>query len=104
MRERLRSRFIRIVEATGRRLEQHGRFDEALDRFRSGLQADDLVEGFYMGQMRCHLALDRPAEALGTYRRMQHIFSVVLGIEPSKDSMALRDQALMRHPNPPQQA
>lgn len=97
MRERLRSRFIRIVETTGRRLEQDGGFDEALERYRSGLQADDLVEAFYAGQMRCHLALDRPAEALGTYRRMRHIFSVVLGIEPSRDSNALRDQALQRH-------
>lgn len=96
MRERLRSRFIHIVETTGRVLEQRGRFEEALERYRSGLQADDLVEGFYMGQMRCHLALDRPAEASGIYRRMQHIFSVVLGIQPCKDSMGLRDQALVR--------
>lgn len=101
MRERLRGRFIGTVETAGRRLEQLGHFDKALERYRAGLQADDLVEGFYAGQMRCLLALDRPADALGTYRRMRQLFSVVLGIEPSRACTALRDQALQRNPQPP---
>jgi DNA-binding SARP family transcriptional activator len=89
MRERLRAKFIRMVGMLGRHFESVGRWDDAAGLYLRGIDADDLSEAFYQGLMRCHMQLDRKAEAMATYRRLRQTLSVTLGISPSAESEAL---------------
>jgi LuxR family maltose regulon positive regulatory protein len=83
MRERLRAKFVRLVESVAQADEIAGRWDKAIALYLKGLEADDLVEAFHLGLMRCYQALGRPAEAISAYRRLRQTLSVVLGIAPS---------------------
>jgi len=89
MRERLRSQFLRHVSRTGRRHEEAGRLDIAVQLYQKGVDTDDLAEELYQGLMRCHMKLDRRAEAMSVYRRLRQILSVTLGIRPSPQSEQL---------------
>jgi len=88
-RERLRSKYLRLVRQYGEQLERDGLPDDAMNVYLRGLNADDLAESLYQGVMRCHLTLGRPAEALSVYRRMRQTLSVVLGIAPGAESEAI---------------
>ena len=92
-RERLRSKFVRALSSEAAELEKAADWESALHLYAKGLEADDLTELFYQGVMRCLLEQDKRAEALSTYRRMRQILSVVLGIQPSKESDALYQRA-----------
>ena len=93
-RERLRSKFNRVVIACGRALSAAGRDAEALDCYRRGLETDDLAEEFYQGVMRCALGLQRPAEGLAAYHRLERMLARLFGIAPSSASQALRQSLL----------
>ena len=83
MRERLRARFIQQLAAEGARLERAGHYEQAIEGYLRGLDADSIVEPFYQGLMRCYTKLDRRAEAASAYRRLKQILSVTLGLPPS---------------------
>jgi ATP/maltotriose-dependent transcriptional regulator MalT/DNA-binding SARP family transcriptional activator len=89
MRERLRGRFIHAVSEAGRRLEQEGRAQEAIDCYLRGLDTDPIIEHFYQGLMRCYATLDRRSEALAAYQRMKRLLSISLGVKPSSQSERL---------------
>ena len=99
-RERLRSKFVRLVEAVGLEEEGAGRWEQAIVLYSKGLEADDLVEPFYQGLMRCYRSLGRHAEAMTAFRRLRQLLSVVLGIAPSESTQAMA-RALQRD-NPAQ--
>jgi len=86
---RLRSRFTRFMEAVGLSLERTMQWQKALDCYHRGLEADDLIEEFYLGLMRCHRALGRPADGIAVFRRMRQTLSVVLNIAPSPSAETL---------------
>ncbi len=86
---RLRAYFSRQVIHLGAELESGGNRREAIALYERGLEADDLVEDFYQGLMRCHLALGSSAEGIGAFRRLRQTLSVVLGVAPSSASNAL---------------
>jgi LuxR family maltose regulon positive regulatory protein len=94
-REHLRSVFIRHVGALACDLSGAGRFDEAVGYYLRGIDAEPLAEEFYQGLMRCYRDTGRCAEGLATYRRLQRMLSVTLGIAPSPTSETLH-QALLR--------
>jgi len=97
MRERLREKFIQYCSAHGQCLEEESRYDEALALYRRGIEADQLVESFYQGLMRCFEQLDRRAEAISIYRRLRQILSATLGITPSPASETLARRMLEQH-------
>lgn len=101
-RERLRGKFVRLVEAVAQTDEAAGHWEKAMAHYLKGLEADDLVEAFHLGLMRCYRSLGRPAEAMSTYRRLRQTLSVVLGITPSPAAEALaqelREGAAARYP------
>jgi LuxR family maltose regulon positive regulatory protein len=91
-RERLAVKFNRAVSDVGAWLEARGRHREAIDRYERGLAQQVLAEPLYRGLMRCHLALDEPAEAARAYRRCRELLSIVLSVAPSAETEALRRQ------------
>jgi DNA-binding SARP family transcriptional activator len=82
-RERLRSKFIQAVADQGAKLEAERRDTEAITLYLRGLEADNVVEPFYQGLMRCYSRLDRLPEAASAYQRLKHALSVTLGLLPS---------------------
>ena len=88
-RARLSTRFVELIRSESARLEAEGEWHAAASLYRRGLEADDLAESFYRGLMRCQYKQGQRAEALGTYRRMQQVLSVVLGVSPSEESLSL---------------
>ncbi len=101
-RERLRAKFVRLVEAVAQADEAAGRWDKAITHYLKGLEADDLVEAFHLGLMRCYRALGRPAEAMAAFRRLRQTLSVTLSIAPSaaaeKLARELQESSAARHP------
>lgn len=93
-RERLRARFVRLVEDLGARHEAVSDGARALDIYRRGVEADPLAETFYQGQMRCLAAAGRHAEGAAVYRQLRRTLSVVLGIPPSAESRRLASTLL----------
>lgn len=92
LRERLRGRVVSAIQRAARRFEAAGRWDEALDWYGQGLDADDLAEAFYQGLMRCHLQMGQRAEGLTAYRRLRECLAAGLGIAPNPSSETLRRQ------------
>jgi LuxR family transcriptional regulator, maltose regulon positive regulatory protein len=91
-RERLRAKFVRLVESVAQAEEAAGHWEKAMTHYLKGLEADDLVEAFHLGLMRCYRALGRPAEAITAFRRLRQTLSVVLGIAPSPAAEALAQE------------
>ncbi len=82
-RERLRSKFHRLVTRLGQYWEHSGYYERAIESYRRGLEIDDLAESFYQRLMMCYQQLGQRAEAVATYQRCHAILSKTLGIEPS---------------------
>lgn len=83
MRERLRGKFVHAVADHAARLEAARRDEEAIAWYLRGIDADDVVEPFYQGLMRCYHRLDRLPEAVSAYRRCKQVLSVTLSLPPS---------------------
>ena len=88
-REKLRRKFLHEVVSLASELESSHQWPEAIDLYQRGLDADNLVEAFYQGLMRCYRSIGRTLEAIAVYRRMRHLFSVTLGVEPTSESETL---------------
>jgi DNA-binding SARP family transcriptional activator len=91
-RERLATAFIDLVSRCGNQLENASEWRAALALYEHGLKQDNLVEAFYRGLMRAHLALGEKSEALREYRRCRDLLSVVLSIAPSSETDALKQR------------
>ncbi len=89
LREKLRRNFLHEVASAGGALESSQQWHDAIELYQRALNADNLVEAFYRGLMRCYRALNRTSEAISVYQRMERLFSITLGIEPSAESEAL---------------
>ena len=89
LRERLRSKFVHALAEQAETMEAAGQYEQAIANYLRGLDADNAIEPFYQGLMRCYAKLDRIAEAMNTYHRLKRILAVTLGIAPSQDSERL---------------
>lgn len=89
VRERLRAKFLRHLDAIGQCLARGGRYDEAIASYQKGLDVDPAAESFYRGLLRCYLDLGRRAEALAVYRRCRDALARHLGAAPSAETEAL---------------
>lgn len=89
VRERLRAKFLRHLDAIGQCLSRGGRYEEAIVSYQKGLEMDPAAEGFYRGLLRCYLDLGRRAEALAVYRRCRDALARHLGAAPSAETEAL---------------
>jgi LuxR family maltose regulon positive regulatory protein len=83
-RERLRSKFLRLITKAGELFEQYDEWKRAVNWFEIGLEKDAAFEELYQHLMICHDKLGNRAEAVKTYHRCRSALRHALGVEPSK--------------------
>ncbi len=88
-RERLRAKFIRLVETLGGYWESAGQLDRAIACCQKGLETDDLIEEFYQRLMVCYRELGQQAKGVELYRRCRLKLAAELGIKPSAKTEAI---------------
>ena len=98
MRERLRHKFIHHLIEVGRFWEAQGYWEQAIECYQKGIDADDLVEVFYQRLMSCYLNTNRLSEGMLIYRRCRETLSIMLSLQPEPETeslyLALRDARL----------
>ena len=88
-RERIRSKFVRLVAQCGQELERSVDPAGAIALYWRGLDAEPSAEPFYQGLMRCYQSQGRSAEALNAYHQLTRMLFATLGIRPSATTEAL---------------
>ena len=88
-RERLRSKFLRLVLQQGRYLEESAQWRKAVETFERGLETDELAEEFYQHLILCYQRLGQKAEAIRIYDNCRAVLFSALGIAPSKKTESL---------------
>jgi DNA-binding SARP family transcriptional activator len=86
VRERLRSRFLRMAARGASLLEENGWREAAVDLLRRALEREPLAEELHRGLIRALMTLDRRAEAVEAYRHCERLLEQVLGVRPSSDT------------------
>jgi pentatricopeptide repeat protein len=89
-RDRLRSKFLRVLRALGGYWEANESWEQAQSLYERVLEIDDVAEEVYRRLMSCYARSGQLAEALRVYRRCRQMLSLVLGIAPSAETEALR--------------
>lgn len=64
MRERLRAKFLRHLEAAAGALTEIARYPEAIACYEKAIEIEPLAESLYRGLMQAHLARGHRAEAM----------------------------------------
>ncbi len=90
-REQLARRMTQLTEAAGKALEERGERDAAIELYQRALVLDNLSEPIYRRLIACLKETGEAAEALKVFRRCRELLSVVLGVQPSKETQALAD-------------
>ena len=85
----LKRKFIRCLRAVGRTLEQADQWEEAGERYRKGLEAEDRSEDIYYSLMNCFYRTKRYSEAIEIYNRCSNMLQAVYGTMPSSETEAL---------------
>lgn len=93
-RDRVKSRYLRLVRALGTRLEQVGQWGMAIEIYERALEVDNLTESLYRQLMLCHQQLGEHAEVLRVHRRCRELLSIVLGLAPSERTETVRQASL----------
>jgi DNA-binding SARP family transcriptional activator len=96
LRERLRSRFVRLVGELGRFWREGGEPQRALALYERALEVDDQSESLYRHLMLCYAELGRRAEAAEAYTRCRKTLAARLGLEPSAETRAIYESLLQR--------
>jgi ATP/maltotriose-dependent transcriptional regulator MalT/DNA-binding SARP family transcriptional activator len=89
-RERLRSKYIRMILKLGSYLEQSRQTQKAVECYQKGLEVDALAEEFYQRLMLCYQRLGQQAAGLVVYRRCSSSLKSELGMPPSSKTEAIR--------------
>jgi len=93
-RERLRSKYLRLVLQQGLHLEGSAQWRKAAETFQQGLETDELAEEFYQRLMICYQRTGQKAEAIRVYENCRTVLSSALGIAPSKQTEELYSSLL----------
>lgn len=88
-RERVRQMFLEMIDRHGTEAELGKRWEQALEIYGRGIEADDLVESFHQGRIRCLQAIGRAGEVGGALAQLRRAFARKLGIGPSPETLAL---------------
>ena len=82
-RERLRSKFLRLITKSGEEYERQREWKKAVECFEHGLEQDAVCEEFYQRLMICHSKLGHGSEVVKTYHRCRAALRDRLRLEPS---------------------
>ena len=94
IRERLKSKFIRLIGRLGRCHEHSEQWDKAIECYQRAIEEDSLQEEFYQKLMICYQRCGKRAAALTTYKRCRDELSSALGIEPSRETLRVYEAVL----------
>jgi DNA-binding SARP family transcriptional activator len=83
-REQLRNKYFDILIHSARLMMQAGKDEQAIERLRKGLDADDLSEELYQQLMLCYQKRGQQAEVVKVYRRCRAMLEREFGLEPSE--------------------
>jgi DNA-binding SARP family transcriptional activator len=96
--ERLRESFLHAIEALGARWEGKQEWQKAVEAYRKGVKADDLMEQCYVRMMSCLLKLGSQAEALSVYQRLEKTLEGY-GVAVSPETEKIRRKILSNNPS-----
>ncbi|MEW6571107.1 MAG: BTAD domain-containing putative transcriptional regulator [Nitrospirota bacterium] len=88
-RERLRTKFLRLIVRTGECIEEARQCKRAIEYYERAIEVDDLVEEFYQRLMACYHELGQRARAIDVYRRCRETIQAVFGIDLSPKTEAI---------------
>jgi LuxR family maltose regulon positive regulatory protein len=83
LRERLRTRLLKLVSTLADHYEQKGRWKTAAEVYQKGIEADKLREEFYQRLMLCYQKMGQQSEAIAVYNCCRAELSYGLGVVPS---------------------
>jgi DNA-binding SARP family transcriptional activator len=90
VREQLRARFVHLAMDLSAALERSGAAEAAIALNRHCIELDPLTESFHRGLIQGLISLGRNAEALEAFKHCRAMLMAGLGVEPSKETYALR--------------
>lgn len=99
VRERLREKYLRILEYLIEFEKKSGAYTAALDVALKLAQADPYREAAHREVMRLYYALDRPEAALSQYETCFTILEEELGLQPDRQTRALAQEIALRVPH-----
>jgi LuxR family transcriptional regulator, maltose regulon positive regulatory protein len=85
-REKLRKKFLEVVDIAAGCLEAGRRHREAVELYERAIEADPLQEYFYRRLMLCYQQTGRLAAALAAYEDCRKALAAGMGIEPSLET------------------
>ncbi len=94
MRERMRSRFLRLIVRTGGQFEKSRQWQKAVELYDRGVETEALAEELYQRLMVCHQRLGQEAKGVMAYRRCKTALLRDLGIAPSSQTETIYRQIL----------
>jgi DNA-binding SARP family transcriptional activator len=97
-REELRIRCLDALEGLARALIQKGAPEEAVPVLEHSLTIEPLREELHAMLIRSHALSGRRSHALAAYERCRRILDIELGVEPSAETMRLRDEVAAQTP------
>jgi DNA-binding SARP family transcriptional activator len=90
LREKLHNRVLRLGSNLADALEQNN-CAASEQYYQQLLEIDPAAEKLYQGLIRCYLSQGRYAEAQASYNKCIEILQAVMGVSPSKETLALID-------------
>lgn len=93
MRDRLHSKFCRLVGRIDAHLDETKPPADAIALFQRAIDVDPLVEEFYQGLMRAQVRGGNHAGALATYGRCRDVLWSLLKVKPAAETERLRASA-----------
>ena len=82
-RDRLHTKFLRVMMAVCNHFEKQGKCERALGLYQKAIEMDPCAENVYYRLMKFYLANGRKAEAINAYRRCERVIRATLNVEPS---------------------
>jgi DNA-binding SARP family transcriptional activator len=96
LRERLRSKFVHLVEMTGMYYEKQKQCHKAVELYEKGIETDEFQEEFYKRLMLCYKELGKHKEAVSAYNRCHRMLHIHFGVEPSIATKAVYEKIVAR--------
>ncbi len=89
VRERLRTKFLDLIERLGTLLEEQGKVNEAALKYLHALEVEPVAEVMCQRVMMTYVRLGRRSEAIGVYQRFSQALHAKLGVPPTSETVSL---------------